>query len=184
MATVPVRTFRLSRDELAAEFKNPKIIRAFEALFNDVSRILPDAVGDAQDTADQAETTALTLVSDVNDIRSAAVLLLAGSAIFSNERVFTPGTTLTITDNGPGGTYDIDVNADTAASNDTIVQRDGSGRINVTSINSPASFSSQTVGTGAATATLTANKPGANSGVTTWLTINVNGTNYFLPLWS
>lgn len=42
----------------------------------------------------------------------------------------------------------------------------------------------QTVGTGAATPTLSANKPGANAGVATWLTINVNGTDYYLPLWS
>lgn len=41
-----------------------------------------------------------------------------------------------------------------------------------------------TTGTGTATATLTANKPGANTGVSTWVTININGVNYYLPAWT
>jgi hypothetical protein len=42
---------------------------------------------------------------------------------------------------------------------------------------------SQTVGTGAAAAALTANKPGASTAIATWVTLNVNGTDYVLPLW-
>lgn len=41
-----------------------------------------------------------------------------------------------------------------------------------------------TVGTGGATPTLSANKPGANTGVSTWLTLTINGTNYYIPLWT
>ena len=37
---------------------------------------------------------------------------------------------------------------------------------------------------GAATATFTAtNKPGSNSG-NEWLTVNIGGTNYYVPIWA
>lgn len=39
------------------------------------------------------------------------------------------------------------------------------------------------VGTGAATATLGTNKPGSNS-TNTWLKININGTDYYIPVWT
>lgn len=42
----------------------------------------------------------------------------------------------------------------------------------------------QSATTGAATPTLSANKPGANSGVAAWLKLKVNGTDYYLPLWT
>ena len=40
---------------------------------------------------------------------------------------------------------------------------------------------SGTVTSGAATATLTANKPGANNGVTTWLSLTISGTQLWIP---
>lgn len=45
-------------------------------------------------------------------------------------------------------------------------------------------LSNQAVATAAATPTLSANKPGASSGVATWLPITVNGVAYYIPLWT
>lgn len=46
------------------------------------------------------------------------------------------------------------------------------------------SLLSQTVGTGAATATFPGNnKPGAAT-TNTWLTISVNGSTYYIPVWT
>lgn len=42
---------------------------------------------------------------------------------------------------------------------------------------------SQTTGTGATAPVLTANKPGASTAIATWVTLNINGTDYVLPLW-
>ena len=44
-------------------------------------------------------------------------------------------------------------------------------------------LASQTIGTGAATGSLLANKPGSASN-NTWLTLAINGTTYYLPIWT
>lgn len=41
----------------------------------------------------------------------------------------------------------------------------------------------RTLSTGAAAAVLTANKPGATTAISTWLTMRINGTDYVIPLY-
>lgn len=60
---------------------------------------------------------------------------------------------------------------------------EGVGAVLTISPTNRVGVANQTVGTGAAAAALTANKPGASTAVATWLTISVNGTDYVIPLW-
>lgn len=52
-------------------------------------------------------------------------------------------------------------------------------------LNGPTRLTGQAIGTGANTPTLGTNKPGSAGDLTpqTWLTLRVNGTDYYVPLW-
>ncbi len=54
MADTPLKAQKIGRDELAKFLPTPRLIKAFENVVSDVAEGLPESVGGAKDTADQA----------------------------------------------------------------------------------------------------------------------------------
>lgn len=61
MADTPLRAQKISRDKLATFLKTPELIKLFENLSSDVAEGLPESVGGAKETADNALALATLL---------------------------------------------------------------------------------------------------------------------------
>lgn len=175
MATLPV----LSRDKLALFLKTPELIRAYEALQNGLKGV-PDDVAEAlasaataQLAADAAQTAADAAQTAADAAQAAASAGLAAAAgAQSTADGAQAGLVAHLADTSVHG-----VTGDVVGTTDTQTL---SGK----TLDGATPFTTQTVGTGAAVVVLTANKPGTSTAVVTWWTVNVNGTDYVIPLYS
>lgn len=59
MAEIVLRSRKLTRDELARVFKTPRMIKAFEDLYQDLIETLPDAIEGSDGAAEEALSAAL-----------------------------------------------------------------------------------------------------------------------------
>lgn len=129
MARPAVRSQQLTRDKLAEFLKSHELIKAFENLSYDVSQTLPDAAAldseiaeDALATADQAVLDAALAQASANSaiaqaaaaqanvdlLEAAPFVVISNDPTTLNERALTVGPGLSLTDNGPGSTVEID----------------------------------------------------------------------------
>lgn len=103
MATKPpVKTKPVTRNKLAAVFDSHELVKAFEDIADDVSKTLPDATQQAQQTADDA--LALS-----NALKVLQYVLLAASADAPQARALAVGPGLSLKDDGPGGHVTLDL---------------------------------------------------------------------------
>ncbi|MBV8059999.1 MAG: hypothetical protein JO253_00555 [Alphaproteobacteria bacterium] len=117
--------------------------------------------------------------ANMNNSRSGLFIQQAGSgaaAYISGASSFQVAQIVATTSNASYPT--LQVSANNSASNY------GLQVIGTTTLQGALTLTNQTIGTGSSTATFTStNKPASNSS-NTWLTLNVNGTNYYLPMWT
>lgn len=91
------------RNVLSRSFGDPQILDAMEAVFRNTVSGVPEAVGEAQQTADDAlstagsaQTTADAAQTAVNGVAGAPIVTFAASTDLTNERVLTGGTGVTL----------------------------------------------------------------------------------------
>lgn len=84
------------RNVLSRSFGDPQILDAMEAVFRNTVSGVPEAVGEAQQTADDAQTAADAAQTAVNGVAGAPIVAFAASTDLTNERVLTGGTGVTL----------------------------------------------------------------------------------------
>lgn len=161
MAQLP----KLTRDKIALFAGSPENARAIEALFGGLSPV-PDQIA----TIDAAVLVAQATAEGAQDSADAAQAdATAGLADAASAQADIDAHQAATSAHGVSG---------------AIVGTTDAQILSAKTLDGPIPMTGQTVGTGTATPTLTANKPGSNAGVSAWLTLNINGTAYYLPLWT
>jgi len=167
MVDVVAQTQRLTREQIAQIVgKNPRAVKVLENLTADVGDTLTVAVNAASAAAAAAQTAANAAQADATTALANAATALANAATALAQIAAHVALTAA---HGTSGAVVGDTDTQTLTNK---------------TLGSPAKLTAQTVGTGTATPTLSGNKPGANTGVSTWLSVDVNGSTYYLPLWT
>lgn len=163
---------QITREKLAEVFRSPETLRTFEALLNTL-QFTPEQLTDALAAAAAAQATANAAAASAAAAQTTANTGVANAAA-AQSTASAAQTDIT--------THKAATSAHGVTGN--IVGTDGTQTLKNKTLDGSTPMTTQSVTTGAATATLSANKPGANSGVAGWLKLNVNGTDYYLPLWT
>lgn len=94
------------------------------------------------------------------------------------------GDTRVVIRDGSGNAFNLSVSHASAGAGHFSLGIEGVGIYFGIQPNGSIEMFNQLVATGTAVPTLSVNKPGANSGIATWLPVTINGAAYYIPLWS
>jgi hypothetical protein len=172
MAERPAVTARVfSRAELAALFNgNPRAVAAFEALGKDVSGTLPDAALANSEAAEGAQETADQAVVAADAAQEDATQALADAAAAQHSA-----------DAAQADIYAHRVSAAAHGTSGNVVGTSDVQWLTNKTLGTGTKLASQTLGAGTGTPAL--GNAGPAGDPATWLTININGTDYLMPLW-